>query len=745
MCSIISLLVFVAAFWSGLYLLVRRRRDRRSWPVISALLSIAAVQMCALMAMTDNLESMADIWRHGILLIKPVFLLSYVTIPLVSFPKYKLPFVQRLVVLGSYLIVIVLAIVDIGAIRHSGMDTSAKGVWNAVNRRIGVIHLTSEAVVIFLVLLCAMLCRHRDSSLNDMLVYAEIATIGGMGFVSITPLFSLLPSELVRILTVLLPLLTVVTLGYGVICLRPLLRHSYWVRQQMPLVGNSLELVLYVSASSALMWWLVRNHILKSPLLVGLAVAFLGVGVLEALRLGVFGPYIGQLLPRNASDYRQMSHTILRSLEGQDVSHMMQIVLDRLCQRFDVSKGFIGVEDDQRGFRIEAVYNMPSMSTGDCFELPAMTTRSLNPKTECAYLGDMILLIPLATESRQYGLLALGERPIGDFSKIEVELFTTLAYQLSVAIENLQLKRQISDELADVADMSEQVLHYQALLRESLRSTFGSLEATRLQSSQQARVYCLGEFEVHLERGKIQDKDWGGKSSGHRHAKALFAYLVVNRERTVRRDELIDVIWGASSDVRVLENRLDRTMSALRRALEPSLRVGGTSDYILTSVNGYRLSPTISWWIDTEEFSALLQEAERLERAEDAQGELAKRLEAEQLNRGEFMIDCAFLDRSHLVTTKREALQQQHQLNMICIGRLYQRLGSIEKGIAYLQQVALEDEFNEEAYRELVGAYYAADRYAEALQVCGTHRSILSEAGLPCSGTCLPLEDRGMG
>lgn len=738
--STVYFLAFVPTLWLGLYLLVHRANDRRVWPVIPALLGAAAAQLCALMALTAGAKSMATFWRHGIVLVEPVFLLSYVTIGLVLTSKDRSSSTRKVAIFSSYAISLTLAAAGLRAVGQGGTAAIYEGPWGSIDQHIGVIYLVSGVIVIVLILSCMLMRRGRNSSSHDTLSPARIAAMSGLGFVGVVPLFPLLPSDLAGLCVKLSLLSAMVAIGYGVLRFRPLLSQFSWNEQPLRLLGNALVLTLYIAGSSVLMWWLIRIRISDSPLLIALALSSLGIGVLEAIRLRILGNYLRKLLPQGDWGYYQMSRTIQRALVEQDLSRMMQIVLNRLCKRWDVPKGFIALRDDGDRFKIRAAHGTDSIRIGDSIDLPVATESSFPEGTGQAFTEEMALLIPIEVRSSQYGVLALGSRAIGDFDDVEIQLFAALAHQLSVAVENLQLKRQISDQLTNLAAESDEVLHRQTLLRESLHSTLTGLEAARRQRLKQVRVRCLGRFEVHVDQRRIEDKKWGGNTSGHRHAKALFAYLVANRDRLVRRDELIDVIWGGSADLSILENRLNRTISSLRRALEPTIRAGAESSYIMTGTEGYRLNPAIQWWIDAEEFSRLLQEAEVLEHSGNKNDALAKYEEAEELYQGDYMIDCAFLDRSHGITIEREALRQKYLDLLVCIARLHQRNGVPEMGIQYLQQAALEDEFNEEVYRALVRSYCAAGRCAEAVLVCETHSSVLAQAGLPCNGDCLPPE-----
>src|SRR3954465_1428609 len=52
-----------------------------------------------------------------------------------------------------------------------------------------------------------------------------------------------------------------------------------------------------------------------------------------------------------------------------------------------------------------------------------------------------------------------------------------------------------------------------------------------------------------------------------RHGRLLFAYLVLNRDRPVRRDELVDALWSENGQPESAEALLRPPLSRLRKAL----------------------------------------------------------------------------------------------------------------------------------------------------------------------------------
>src|SRR5436190_1508143 len=87
-----------------------------------------------------------------------------------------------------------------------------------------------------------------------------------------------------------------------------------------------------------------------------------------------------------------------------------------------------------------------------------------------------------------------------------------------------------------------------------------------------------------------------------RQGRLLFAYLVLNRDRPVRRDELVDALWSGNGQPESADALLRPPLSRLRKALGPG-RVEGRTELTLV------LPPDA--WIDWEVAHAALMEVLR--------------------------------------------------------------------------------------------------------------------------------------
>src|SRR3954451_1320670 len=84
------------------------------------------------------------------------------------------------------------------------------------------------------------------------------------------------------------------------------------------------------------------------------------------------------------------------------------------------------------------------------------------------------------------------------------------------------------------------------------------------------RIELCGRLLVEIDGEGLQ-----GALPG-RQGRLLFAYLVLNRARPVRRDELVDALWSENGHPESAEARLRPPLSRLRKALGPGRLEGRT-------------------------------------------------------------------------------------------------------------------------------------------------------------------------
>jgi DNA-binding SARP family transcriptional activator len=219
-------------------------------------------------------------------------------------------------------------------------------------------------------------------------------------------------------------------------------------------------------------------------------------------------------------------------------------------------------------------------------------------------------------------------------------------------------------------------------------------------------VRMLGPFEVVVNEKPIAR--WGSLK-----ARALFQHLVLQPDRPVRRDILMELFWPGHSHTSA-RNNLNVSVYNLRRTLEqhdPSIQ------YILYKDGCYLLHPQVSWWIDRVEFLAALRDANGASNTVDA---IEANERAVRLYRGPLFEDDS---------TGEWYLAEQRQLAELRAGSLEQLaslhlgLGAVAQGIENAQQALAVDPCRESAHRLLMRCY--AEQHQQQLicrqfQLCKT-------------------------
>jgi class 3 adenylate cyclase/DNA-binding SARP family transcriptional activator len=128
-----------------------------------------------------------------------------------------------------------------------------------------------------------------------------------------------------------------------------------------------------------------------------------------------------------------------------------------------------------------------------------------------------------------------------------------------------------------------------------------SLEQPEELSPRSARVQLCGKVVVELHGKRIEEELPG------RQGRVLFSYLVVNRQRPVGRDQIVEALWGDRLPADA-DSGLSALLSKLRRTLGPD-RLDGRSTLQLQLPEGS--------WVDVETAFDAIHRAESAARRSD--------------------------------------------------------------------------------------------------------------------------------
>lgn len=214
--------------------------------------------------------------------------------------------------------------------------------------------------------------------------------------------------------------------------------------------------------------------------------------------------------------------------------------------------------------------------------------------------------------------------------------------------------------------------------------------------------------------------DWDGEELGGslpgRQGRLLFAYLVLNRHRPVRRDELVEALWADEGLPSGGEGLLAPPLSRLRKALGPG-RLEGRSELHLV------LGDDV--WIDWEVAQTAISRARELTDAEDLQAAYSEASDAESILSGGLLpgLEAGWIDeyRHELEDLRLQALE--------LVARAGSQLGETERARAERAARTAVDAapFRESARTALIETIEAQGNIAEALRAYEDFRTLLRD------------------
>ena len=212
-----------------------------------------------------------------------------------------------------------------------------------------------------------------------------------------------------------------------------------------------------------------------------------------------------------------------------------------------------------------------------------------------------------------------------------------------------------------------------------------------------------------MDGEKLDNKNWP-----RRVTQSLLKILASERGKIHSQDQLIDLLFPDSGYDAAKRNLYNR-VSELRKLLEPNLKSGRDSQYILRVGPGnYAFSEVAQVELDVELYSQNLEQA-RNAHSNESWSQAQEAFEcAEALFTGPYLAEDPYeewaLDkRSQLEEARLQALLQWAECNST--------LGDLDQAIELCQKVLEADSTREAAYRQLMLAHYHKGEQSKALEV----------------------------
>ncbi len=213
-------------------------------------------------------------------------------------------------------------------------------------------------------------------------------------------------------------------------------------------------------------------------------------------------------------------------------------------------------------------------------------------------------------------------------------------------------------------------------------------------------IRLLGPFSLTVDGGPVIDQ-----RLTRRKARLLVQLLALQPRHQLHREQIMECLWPEQPPESAA-NSLHKTIHAARRALEPALKAGSESRFLITQGDQVLLRAPERLWIDVDEFER--QAAEAI-----GGGDVAGYEAALGLCRGELLSDEPYED---WAARRREQLHALHHDLLARLAALYEQDGQYQRSIDRLRELIAGDQSNEEAHRRLMRLYGLVGRRHQALQ-----------------------------
>lgn len=173
------------------------------------------------------------------------------------------------------------------------------------------------------------------------------------------------------------------------------------------------------------------------------------------------------------------------------------------------------------------------------------------------------------------------------------------------------------------------------------------------------RIYLTGRMTIEAGEARAGPADFPGQQG-----RTAFALLVCERFRPVPRDEIAEVLWG-----RDLPNGWDSALSSIVSKLRSLLSSGGLEGaaQLVGSAGCYELHLSEPYWIDVEDATDRIHEAESALRAGDPAGAYGPSAVAHHIARRPFLPG----GDGHWLDMRREKLQSILVRALECRAEVY--------------------------------------------------------------------------
>ncbi len=208
-------------------------------------------------------------------------------------------------------------------------------------------------------------------------------------------------------------------------------------------------------------------------------------------------------------------------------------------------------------------------------------------------------------------------------------------------------------------------------------------------------IRFLGESEITVGGKKVRYSEWKSKKS-----LMLFKYLLYFRSKGyIQKDVLMEMLWPNEDPLKTA-NRFYVAMTTLRKTLEPGLKRGNLSSYLLCRGDAYWVDVGENGWIDVEKFNEELNLAKK---ESDKQEALKHYLAAESLYKGKFLKEDLYIE---WCVEERRWLKSQYLDLLTGIIENYENNKKYKTCIEYSEKYLKVEKYDEKIYRKMMEYHF---------------------------------------
>jgi DNA-binding SARP family transcriptional activator len=665
---LLAFLMAVLACWLGLSLLLRAPRDRSAqvfaWLCLNLTLYGLTIVLSQIARAPAAMPTLSRLQLVATVLLPPVFMHFMMQVA----GEQRARGAQRAALALSYAVGAALAGYAVfgGAPELVGQPPQFPGA--------GLTALwTAQRALPLLLALALTGLSYRHAAADDLqrrrrtlFAIAAVVAVTGALWATATRNIQLSQAPGHALMDAGLALMAYIVLAYRLLLPPRVARRAFY----RSLLGSLLTAV-YVAALLLLERVAKDTLGIETPLITIFALVVL-VALIGPLREAA-GDWLDRLFFHREFDYGRLLRALGDDLiERGDLADQLDTALSAICRTLGVRSGVVAVQEGV-GPRVVASYGAEPPEP-EAFRAATVPDEPQTHYHDWEPWPVARLLLPLRRADKALGLLALGPKRSGEpYRETERALLFSLGAYLALAIQHARARQEEELAMAALAEQAEQLrVEQEALAAQAAEVARLAAQPEIAEETRGLRVYALGPLRV--ERDGVPIERWGGDKAGTYQAEALFAFLFDRRGRGLTKDEAEEVIWP-DLDLKQADTAFHRTVSALRRTLEPGLKKANESRTLAYHHERYWLDPAAVSWCDADAFAASAERGHALVRQRDFEAARAWLVEALALYRGDYMDDCPFFGDSSYVEDRRAELRDQRIDMLLALGTVYERLG----------------------------------------------------------------------